>query len=281
MNDLRDWLRSNGLEQYADAFEANDIDLDILPELSEQDFEQLGLSLGNRRRLMKAVADRGAGPAPSTPPRPDGPGSGEAERRLPAELHDHPGDRAAGLLGGHHLQDVLQGERLEVQPARGVVVGGDRLRVAVDHDGLVAGLRERERGVHAGVVELDALADAVRPAAQDDDLGFVAPGDFGLVVVRGVQVRGAGGELRRAGVHRVVHRPDPEPPADLADHRFCGAAQLGDLVESLIKRGAGVKDSGTILPGHGGMLDRIDALLFAAPVLWLYAVALFPPARPW
>jgi class 3 adenylate cyclase/tetratricopeptide (TPR) repeat protein len=140
MSDLRDWLRGNNLEQYGDAFEANDIDLDILADLNDNDLAQLGVSLGNRRRLLKAIATRHADAVPISSsdktssldksssahplssgeksPVPKEAGSGDAERRqVTVMFADMVGSTALSakldpeLLGGliRRYQDAVAG----------------------------------------------------------------------------------------------------------------------------------------------------------------------------
>jgi class 3 adenylate cyclase/tetratricopeptide (TPR) repeat protein len=116
MNDLRSWLRGQGLEQYAEIFEANDVGLDVLPQLSERDLGQLGVSLGNRRRLLKAIAEAGAALAPT--PAPETSEGADAERRQVTVLFcDMVGSTALSgevdpeLLGGliRRYQDTAAG----------------------------------------------------------------------------------------------------------------------------------------------------------------------------
>ena len=112
---------------------------------------------------------------------------GELERGLAPEGHDDPDEAALaparGELGVEDVGDVLDGDGLEVEAVGRVVVGRHGLGVAVDHDRLVARVVQGARRVHAAVVELDALADAVRPRAQDDDPVPVRRGDLVLVLV--------------------------------------------------------------------------------------------------
>ncbi len=91
---------------------------------------------------------------------------GQVQRRLPAVLHDD----AVALFAVIDLHHVLESERLEVEPVRGVVVGRDGFRIRVDHHDFVSAALESERRVAAAPVELDALADAVGAAPEDHDL---------------------------------------------------------------------------------------------------------------
>ena len=173
---------------------------------------------------------------------------GELQRRLPAELDDDAMKRAARRLDMEDLEHVLDGQRLEIEPVGRVVIGRDRLRVAVDHDRLVAGLGQRVGGVDAAIIELDPLPDPVRPAAEDDDL--LAVGRLALVLglaearrlVGRVHVGRLRLELGGAGVDPLEHRADAEPVAERAHLVLGGRAdhRLDRVVEQAVRAGPGL-----------------------------------------
>jgi phosphatidate cytidylyltransferase len=94
-------------------------------------------------------------------------------------------------------------------------------------------------------------------------------------------VEGAVGGLAGSVIGAIVAKYTFFPQLTIVDAcvtaLFIGTlGQLGDLFESFLKRSFGVKDSGAIFPGHGGVLDRLDSILFAAPAAFYYASYLFP-----
>ena len=150
---------------------------------------------------------------------------GEVQRGLAAELDDD----SLGLHRVDHGHHVLVGERLEEEVVGGVVVSGDGLRIRVDHHRVAADLARGERGVHAAVVELDALTDSVRAAAEDHDPIPVAGAHLALVLPGGVVVGRLGLELGSTGVDELVGRLDAVLLAGGADGRRLDGAGRRDL----------------------------------------------------
>ena len=151
---------------------------------------------------------------------------GEVQRGLTAELRNGPG-AAFPLVD---VEDVLEGEGFEEEFVAGVVIGGDGLGVGVDHQGLEAVFLEGEGGVHAAVVELDALTDAVGAATQDHDLLLGRGRDLVIAtVIGGVVIGRVGLELGRAGIDQPVAGHQSLFLALGAHVIFGSPGEMGDL----------------------------------------------------
>ena len=132
---------------------------------------------------------------------------GQLDCGLTAELHD----RAVRLLKVHNRFDILRGQRLKVELVRNVKVGRDRLRIVVDDDGLIALFPEGKGAVHGAEVELDALADAYRAGAENQNLLLrLCLLRLVLAVVDAVVVRGLRRKLRSAGIDHLKARVNLE-----------------------------------------------------------------------
>ncbi len=173
-------------------------------------------------------------------------------------------------------------------------------------DGLVAWVATVFGGVYVGLIAFVLQVANDAPAVPPDAPLHVVSAAQGwiLLLVLGVWSFDTGAYLvgRQIGRHRFLTHISPSktvegvvgglvatsavtigllaalgqnPLGGLALGPLIGlAAQAGDLAESMLKRAAGAKDSGTLIPGHGGILDRIDSFLFAGPVVALYVLAL-------
>jgi class 3 adenylate cyclase len=153
---LRHWLGTIGLAQLADIFAANDIELDLLPDLSDADLKELGLSLGQRRRLLRAVAERkseptsaveaiAAGPAPMIPAEAL---PGDPERRQLTVMF-------CDLVGSTELSGRLDPEDLRELTRR--------------YQGAVAGVVERHGGYIANFLGDGIIAYFGWPLADEDE----------------------------------------------------------------------------------------------------------------
>jgi class 3 adenylate cyclase/tetratricopeptide (TPR) repeat protein len=136
MSDLRDWLRENNLDQYAGIFEANDVDLDVLRDLDDADLSQMGLSLGNRRRLMKAISARVPDQTQLTVPHTGAP----AQPRTPAEI-----------LSASGKTESRDAERRQVTVMFADMVGSTALSGTIDPE-LLGGLIRRYQDAVAGAI---------------------------------------------------------------------------------------------------------------------------------
>src|SRR5271165_3977722 len=204
--DVAVWLRGLGLEQYETLFRENDIDAEILGDLTDSDLEKIGVSLGHRKRLLKAVATlAGPPPAPaaaSTPVPPATPPDAAERRQLTVRFSDLVGSTA--LSARLDPEDMRQVIRAYQDTVSGVVARYDGFTAKFMGDGVLAYFgfpRAHEddavRAVHAGLEITDAVA-ALQTRAREKLAARVGIAT-GLVVVGDLVGQGSSQEQAVVG----------------------------------------------------------------------------------
>ena len=206
MPDLENWLKHFGLEALAGVLASNDVDLDILPDLTEADFEKLGISLGHRRKLLKAIATlHGAAVTPQAEATPEAPATllkaaptSEAERRQVTVLFsDIVGSTAlATALDPEDMSDLIKRYQ---DACAGAIARFDGYIAKFLGDGVLAYFGypqahedSTESSVHAALAIIDAIGRIARPDGHrlETRIGIAT----GLVVVGDIIGTGAARE---------------------------------------------------------------------------------------
>ena len=205
MNGIAQWLASHGLDKYAGAFAEAEIDLDVLRDLTEPDLEKLGVPLGPRKKLLRAIAELGAAKAPTekAPISPPARGRPEAERRqLTVVFADMVGSTALSQrMDPEELGEVIRGFQ---DAAAGAVARFDGYVAKFMGDGLLAYFGwprahedDAERAVRTGLAI--AAATAALRAPGGDALAARVGIATGLVVVGALIGEGAAQEQMVVG----------------------------------------------------------------------------------
>jgi class 3 adenylate cyclase len=208
--DIAAWLRSLGLERHEEVFRANEIDWEVLPELSEADLEKLGLPLGPRKKLLKATAglSDGTGPAAASPAVAAPVTTPEAERRqLTVMFCDLVGSTALSeRLDAEDLGDLIRAYHERVSAEVGRFEGHVAKYMG---DGVLAYFGwprahedDAERAIRAGLAAIDAVR-GLRPQPGLEPLQVRIGIATGHVVVG--ELTGAG-EARERSARRLTWR---------------------------------------------------------------------------
>jgi class 3 adenylate cyclase/predicted ATPase len=279
--DVGDWLRSLGLSQYETQFRQNDIDEEVLNELTDGDFEKLGVSLGHRKRLLKAIAGLAAAQPdskPATPAPPPIPATSAERRPITVMFCDLVGSTSlAAKLDPEDWRNLV-GSYLDEASAAVISLGGYVLKKL--GDGLMALFgypqaqeNDAERAVRAALAIQHALADlnarSVATGAPElaariglesgrvvvDSMGEVF-GEAPNVAARVLSAAAPGEIWITQGVHRQI--AGLFVAEDKGDHELKGVAQKAQLYRIVRASGGGRRGGSrapTPLVGRGEELD--------------------------